>query len=142
MRLFLITSLFIVSIISHAKQLVPVTSADGQIINVKKEDLVQAYEDYLFMKSSNAEDLRLNEDGSVTITRPKFRFNGVDRRIFGYGRVEICQIYGFEKFVSVVSEYAKDKEPWIAIGAQGKHDSHGVGSALVFQELTCSEPKK
>lgn len=143
MRIFALCCLmFLCSSFTFAGNPLKVSTIDGDVVLVDKDEITRAWNEARSGYSNNYESILLNDDGSVTIIMPRFQYGGKNYPVISsengiWGKATgVCKLFGFSEFH--YSEVGYDHGYIAFINSEG-HLSNTIKGGLFISQLTCSE---
>jgi hypothetical protein len=130
---------------SSANAAVQVVTDSGSIVRVDETEIRRVYTDLILNKSKNAREFFLNDDGSVSMMEPKFKWQGNDVSLLApsYGDDgSICKIFGLGRPQTFTRRKAQAGESWVQLEHERVSGTEltdtGHYDRYVFTSLTCS----
>lgn len=124
---------------------IEVQSTSGASVLVSPSEIKKAYLQLAQRKSKNADSIAVNEDGSFTINRPYFNYNGKLRRI-DYGSISalgVCRRFGFQNRIGYEPQKVSSNETIVYLNDDGNlsdilpGDDSNATAPSVLETVAC-----
>ena len=120
-----------------------VLAMNGAPVMVSPSEVKRAYLSLVERKSTHAEKIATNEDGSVAINRPTFEYNGRPLRISWNisNAIGVCKRFGFDTSVGNEYERITNDDTTASLSEDGRlrdlTPSEGNSHRTVLQTVAC-----